>query len=126
LNVPLPAGQTDGVYLRAFAELVVPKLTQFQPDLVLVSAGFDAHAGDPIGQMQLTPAAFAGMTFALAEWCRAHHRPGPVLVLEGGYSLPALADSVRACLETLLGAPPPAVEAIALPLFAALRERHGL
>ena len=126
LNVPMAGGQIDGVYARAFAELVLPKLTWFQPDLLLVSAGFDAHADDPIGQMKLTPAAFACMTAFLMQWCRVHHRPGPVLVLEGGYSLPGLAESVQASLETLLGAPPPAVGEVALPLFAELRARHGL
>ena len=126
LNVPMPSGQTDGVYQRAFHELVLPKLTWFEPDVILISAGFDAHGDDPIGQMKLTPAAFASMTQATADWCRAHHRPGPVLVLEGGYSLPGLAESVQASLETLLGTPAPALSDVELPLFAELRARHNL
>jgi acetoin utilization deacetylase AcuC-like enzyme len=98
LNVPLPAGSDGARYLIAFDEQVDPWLRDRAPDVVLVSAGFDAHVDDPLAQMRLDAEDFAALTGGLiVGW--------PVLsVLEGGYDLEALADSVRAHLEVLLHA----------------------
>jgi acetoin utilization deacetylase AcuC-like enzyme len=94
LNVPLPALSSDADYARAFEEQVEPAVRAFEPDLVLVSAGFDAHEGDPLGEMRLTAAAFRDM----ARRC-ASLAPRRAAVLEGGYNLDTLPDLVEAALE---------------------------
>src|SRR5207249_3873679 len=103
VNVPWPGGMGDAEYLAAFDRLLLPIAREFRPDLVLVSAGFDAAAGDPLGAMRLTPAGYARMTARLKEL--AHGRL--VLALEGGYDLEAIARSAAACLRVLLGETPP-------------------
>jgi acetoin utilization deacetylase AcuC-like enzyme len=103
LNVPLPAGSGDEVYLRAMQEVVVPALEAYQPELLLISAGFDAHRNDPLAQMNLTTgcfAAFARMMQAIAvRSCNGR----VALVLEGGYNLQALGESVVAVIQELDG-----------------------
>jgi acetoin utilization deacetylase AcuC-like enzyme len=94
LNVPLPAGSTDEDYLRAFAERVEPAVAAFEPELVLVSAGFDAHEDDPLAGMLVTEAGFrelARRSAALGQKVAA--------VLEGGYNLETLPGLVTAALE---------------------------
>jgi acetoin utilization deacetylase AcuC-like enzyme len=93
LNVPLPAGSDDGDYLDAFDELVGPAVRAFEPELVLVSAGFDAHIDDPIAGMRVTPGGFRELARRSAEL-----GPRVAAVLEGGYdprSLPALVAAAR-------------------------------
>jgi acetoin utilization deacetylase AcuC-like enzyme len=94
LNIPLPAGSTDDDYLRAFDELVEPAVTAFAPDLVLVSAGFDAHEEDPLAGMLVTEAGFR-------ELARRSAKLGPrfAAVLEGGYNLETLPRLVAAARE---------------------------
>jgi acetoin utilization deacetylase AcuC-like enzyme len=94
LNVPLPAGSTDEDYLRVFDEVVESAVTAFEPDLVLVSAGFDAHEDDPLAEMLVTEAGFR-------ELARRSAALGPRFgaVLEGGYNLETLPVLVRAALE---------------------------
>jgi acetoin utilization deacetylase AcuC-like enzyme len=94
VNVPLPAGSGDDDYVRAFAELVEPAVTAFAPDLVLVSAGFDAHRDDPIAQMEVSADGFR----ELARRC-ASLAPRTAAVLEGGYNLDTLPDLVQAALD---------------------------
>jgi acetoin utilization deacetylase AcuC-like enzyme len=109
-NFPLPAGATGDVYSRAFDEVVEPLTTRFEPDWVLVSAGFDAHRADPLTGLALS----SGDYGALAARCVAL-APGPgrtVVFLEGGYDLDALADSVAATLPALLGAAAPPSEPV--------------
>jgi acetoin utilization deacetylase AcuC-like enzyme len=94
VNVPLPAASGDAEYIEAFRDLVEPAVLAFDPDLVLVSAGFDAHVDDPLAQMELTEAGFrelARRSAALAPRCGA--------VLEGGYNLATLPGLVEAALE---------------------------
>jgi acetoin utilization deacetylase AcuC-like enzyme len=101
LNVPLPGGSGDVEYARAFAEEVEPSVTRFDPDLVLVSAGFDAHADDPLAGMQLTAQGF----HEIARRC-ASLGPRVAAVLEGGYNLdtlPALVDAALAGLDAESG-----------------------
>jgi acetoin utilization deacetylase AcuC-like enzyme len=93
LNVPLPAGSGDDEYARAFAEEVEPVVSAFEPDLVLVSAGFDAHEADPMAQMRVTRDGFV----ELARRCAALG-PRTAAVLEGGYNLRTLPDLVEAAL----------------------------
>ena len=94
LNVPLPAGSTDEDYLRIFDDLVTPAVTAFQPDLVLVSAGFDAHEEDPLAGMLVTEAGFRELARRSAALA-----PRFAAVLEGGYNLETLPRLVEAGLE---------------------------
>jgi acetoin utilization deacetylase AcuC-like enzyme len=95
LNVPLAAGSGDDTVLEAFADLVLPALTGFEPDLLLVSAGFDAAATDPIGGLELTSGAFAALT---AEALTVSERVA--FVLEGGYDVQALPGLVGSVLDS--------------------------
>jgi acetoin utilization deacetylase AcuC-like enzyme len=108
-NVPLPAGATGDVYLRAFDEVIEPLAARFAPDWVLVSAGFDAHRADPLTGLALSAGdygALAARATALAP------RPGRTVVfLEGGYDLDAIRDCVRATLPVLVGEAAPPIEA---------------
>jgi acetoin utilization deacetylase AcuC-like enzyme len=94
LNIPLAAGSGDAEYLEAFASLVEPTVRAFDPGLVLVSAGFDAHAADPLAGMELTERGFR-------ELARRSAQLGPRLgvVLEGGYNLATLPALVEAAIE---------------------------
>ena len=98
VNCPLPPGQTDADYGALFADVMLPALERFAPELVIVSAGFDAHARDPLGEMKLTERGFAAMCSGVAELGSRL-----VLVLEGGYDLAGLAGSVQACVQVLAG-----------------------
>lgn len=103
VNCPLPGTQGDGDYGAVFQELMLPTADAFSPELVIVSAGFDAHEDDPIGGMMVTERGFAGMCMEMLRIARAHSGGRIVLLLEGGYSLPGLSRSVHACLEVLTG-----------------------
>jgi acetoin utilization deacetylase AcuC-like enzyme len=96
LNIPLPAGATDADYARAYATVAV-RLEQYAPELLLISAGYDAHADDPLASMRVTTAGYAAIIRTLRD---AAARVGcPVaLTTEGGYDLAAL----RACLDATL------------------------
>ncbi len=94
LNLPLPAGSGDAEYRRAFVEAVEPTVRAFAPDLVLVSAGFDAHAADPLAGMRLTEAGFRELAQRSADLA-----PRFAAVLEGGYNLATLPDLVGAARE---------------------------
>jgi len=104
VNCPLPPGQGDADYGAAFHELFLPAGDAFRPDIVIVSAGFDAHARDPLADMLVTERGFAAMCTSLADLARSQCGGKLVLLLEGGYDLEALAQSVRACLEVMTGA----------------------
>jgi acetoin utilization deacetylase AcuC-like enzyme len=94
VNVPLSAGSGDDEYLYAFDRIVEPALARFEPELVLVSAGFDAHAEEPLAEMNVTADGFREM----ARRCRAA-APRVAAVLEGGYNLETLPTLVDAALE---------------------------
>jgi acetoin utilization deacetylase AcuC-like enzyme len=101
VNVPLSPGAGDAVYAAAVERIVAPALVEFDPDLLLISAGFDAHERDPLAAMELTDAGYAEMTHQLVG---ALPRGGPGrigLVLEGGYDLTALRTSLAATLGAL-------------------------
>ena len=101
VNVPLEAGATDADYHLVFDEVVIPIVRAFGPNLILVSAGFDAHERDPLGNMRLTTPAFAAMTMALRlladECCEGRI----VAVTEGGYDLGAFRDSLQSVVDVL-------------------------
>ena len=94
VNVPLAAGSGDSEYMQAFSELVEPSVRAFEPDLLLVSAGFDAHSDDPLAQMEVSAAGFR----ELGRRCGAL-APRVAAVLEGGYNLETLPALVEAALE---------------------------
>jgi len=102
LNVPLPAGSGDAVYQRAFETEVIPALERFRPDLVLVSAGFDAHEHDPLAGMALTTEGYRRLTTLLRDAAVTLCGGRLVSLLEGGYDLEALAASVETHLEVLM------------------------
>ena len=101
VNVPLPAGATDAVYRAAFEEVVLPALARFAPELIRVSAGYDAHARDPLASMRLSPAGYRFMCASMARAAEATAGGRIALVLEGGYDLTAIEESVAASLEGL-------------------------
>ncbi len=112
INVPLPAGCGDGAYRAVFDELLVPVADDFQPDVILVSAGFDADARDPIGGMAMTTAGFGALCGVVRDLADRHCEGRLVLVLEGGYDLAALAEGARMCVQVMAGATPPEVPAV--------------
>lgn len=101
VNAPMAAGFGDAQYLNIFDNLLMPIARQFQPEFVLISAGFDGHHRDPLGGMRLTEDGFVAMARRMkrlaAECCGGQL----VAVLEGGYDLHALADSSRVVIEEL-------------------------
>ena len=103
-NAPLAPGDDGEDFRQAFGTRIVPALDAFAPDLVLVSAGFDAHVRDPLAQLRLTEDDFAWATERLLEAAAKHSGGRLVSVLEGGYDLDALASSAAAHVRTLMGA----------------------
>jgi acetoin utilization deacetylase AcuC-like enzyme len=99
VNVPLPAGSGEDVYAAAFAGIFLPVLREFEPDLVLVSAGYDAHGADPLGGMALEDASFGRFAAALASLASEVGAAPLALVLEGGYNLDALTEGVAATIR---------------------------
>jgi acetoin utilization deacetylase AcuC-like enzyme len=94
VNVPLPAGSGDDDYARAWREQVEPAVRRFNPELVLVSAGFDAHHDDPLSDMAVTEEGFRNLALRSASLA-----PRVGVVLEGGYNLETLPRLVAAALE---------------------------
>jgi len=101
VNRPFPAGSGRSEILGAFRTGLVPAAERFKPELVMISAGFDSRARDPLGQFTLTDPDFAELTALIAEIARQHARSRVVSVLEGGYSLDGLARAVGAHIGRL-------------------------
>jgi acetoin utilization deacetylase AcuC-like enzyme len=99
LNLPLRAGTDGRAYLDAYHTKIRPRLAEFRPDIVLISAGFDAHREDPLGGLALDETTYATVTRDLMAL-----QPRVAAILEGGYDLAALARSSVSVVETLLGA----------------------
>jgi acetoin utilization deacetylase AcuC-like enzyme len=110
VNAPLPAGCGDGDYAAVFAEAILPIADAYQPELVLISAGFDAHRADPLAEMTVSDEGFAALCGAVKAIADRHCQGRMVLTLEGGYDLDALARSTRACIEVLAGASAPPLQ----------------
>jgi acetoin utilization deacetylase AcuC-like enzyme len=100
-NLPLAAGSGDREFLNAYEKTVEPALDTFKPELILVSAGFDAHQDDPLAGLEVTTDGYGELAALIAGWAGRHTRGRSVWVLEGGYDLPALGSSVLACLRAL-------------------------
>jgi acetoin utilization deacetylase AcuC-like enzyme len=134
LNVPLPPGCGDVAYGVLMREVVVPMLRRFAPELILVSAGFDAHWADPLAEMRLSTAGFVELTRTLVEVADELCGRRIAFCLEGGYDLTALATSVAATVTTLVGGdprdvvgPPPggAFSSVG-PIVERIKRIHGL
>ena len=103
LNCPMDAGSGDDEYLRAFEADVLPAIEAFEPEFVLVSAGFDAHVRDPLSATRVSTEGFGRMSEAIAGLARERCGGRLVSLLEGGYDLEGLAQSVEAHLGVLVG-----------------------
>ena len=103
VNFPMAAGWGDEECLRAFNEVLVPVARRFQPELILVSAGFDAHWADQLAMMRLTITGFAQIAIMLKELAAELCRGRLIFALEGGYNLQVVAGSIKAIFDVLLG-----------------------
>ncbi len=100
LNIPLDAGAKDDEIERKYADQVIPALRSFKPDLLMISAGFDAHELDPLGQLRMTTEGFGRLTKALIAEADALCRGRAVLVTEGGYDLTAVSQCLAAVIKS--------------------------
>jgi acetoin utilization deacetylase AcuC-like enzyme len=103
VNLPCAAGATDADYERIYTRVALPVLRQFKPELILVSAGFDAHEDDPLGGMRVTTSYFGHLTAALVAVADECGHGKVVAITEGGYDLRALAASLAAGIDALEG-----------------------
>jgi len=103
VNIPLRAGSGDSEYLQVFEQIITPVARQFNPQLVLVSAGYDAHWADELAMMQVSTTGFSQMVKIIKQVADELCRGRLVFSLEGGYHLTALAASVKATFDVLLG-----------------------
>jgi acetoin utilization deacetylase AcuC-like enzyme len=135
INIPLPAGCGDAEHRRAFEEVVVPALHRFEPELLLVSAGYDGHYADDMAYEDLSVDGYGALVSMLKEAAAALCGGCALFVLEGGYHLTALPWCVRRTLEVLGGVPPEAdplgptdvpAPPTFEPLLAEVKRIHGL
>jgi acetoin utilization deacetylase AcuC-like enzyme len=115
VNVPLAAGGGDDVYASAFRRVVLPVLEAYAPQLLLVSAGFDASARDPLAQMELSSDAFGWMARELALIADKTAGGRMALVLEGGYDLVALESGMRSAVDGMVTGRAATIEVKAAP-----------
>jgi len=129
VNLPIPAGWGDGEYQELFQGVVDPICRQFDPQFVLISAGFDAHVRDPLGGMEVTEEGFGAMARTLLRIAGDHAQGRCAAILEGGYDLTGLQQSARRVLDEmggeLLAAPLPQPERRGLlPRVREVQRRH--
>jgi len=101
VNIPVTAGATDGDYMLLFDQAVLPILREFDSEVLLISAGYDAHLNDPIGAMRISTDGFGMMTRKLKDVAVKQSKGRMVLVTEGGYDLTALAGSLESTVASL-------------------------
>ena len=102
LNVPVPAGSGDDVYLKTFNDILTPAMDDFKPQFIIISAGFDAHIRDPLSMTRVTDEGFATMTNQVLSIAKDHANSHLLSVLEGGYDLEGLSSSVETHLKVIL------------------------
>jgi acetoin utilization deacetylase AcuC-like enzyme len=126
VNVPMDAGSTDADYALVHREIVGPVLEEFRPELVLVSAGYDAHERDPLASMRMTVDGYAAVVGSLRDVASRHG--ALALVTEGGYELTALGACLETSIAVLDGGTAPAIEAREAPrgARAAAQTREAL
>ena len=105
VNVPLPAGCGDEEYKRVYEEILIPVAHRFQPELILVSAGYDTHWSDQLAMMQLSITGFANVVKIIKDLAEELCNGRLLFTLEGGYNLDAVAHGVKATFDVLLGNP---------------------
>lgn len=106
INIPWQSSNvSDAEYIYAFSQLIIPIACQFNPELIIISAGFDAAINDPLGNCKVTPLGYAHMLKMLIPFANGKI----ILTLEGGYDLETLSDCVSACLAVLLGEDVPSI-----------------
>jgi acetoin utilization deacetylase AcuC-like enzyme len=103
INVPLSTGYGDCEYIAIFDRILRPISKGFDPNLILVSAGFDIFKGDPLGGMDVTPRGFAGLTRIIMDIADLYCNGKVIITLEGGYNIQGQSDSVKAVLKELSG-----------------------
>jgi acetoin utilization deacetylase AcuC-like enzyme len=103
VNVPLPLGTGDVGYLQAFTDVLVPMAERFAPEMILVSAGYDAHWADPLATMQVTVQGFVNLAKVIVDLAERLCHGRFAVMLEGGYNLEALAASVVATIAVMTG-----------------------
>ncbi|XDD49545.1 histone deacetylase [Leptospira sp. WS92.C1] len=101
LNIPMQANSGDNSYFTQFKELIIPSIERFNPDIILISAGFDAHKHDPLGGMEITTKGFEKITQMIMESAMSICDGKVLSFLEGGYDLTALAESVETHIAVL-------------------------
>jgi len=125
VNLPFPAGFGNAEYIEAFETVIEPIVALYEPEFVLISAGFDPHARDPLAGMQVTEPGFAAMTRSLIRMAERTAQGRCVALLEGGYDLEALRSSAAEVLAELAGRDSSDVEvesgSQATPLLAMVR-----
>ncbi len=130
MNLPLPAGCGDAEYGAAFEQIVVPTLREFRPEMLLISAGFDAHARDPLASMQASSGGFRSFASSLRALAEEVCAGRMLLTLEGGYDLEALGESVAAVVDALVEPEVrpekfPTLSPVGSDLITKLREAHA-
>jgi acetoin utilization deacetylase AcuC-like enzyme len=129
LNIPLQAGAGDGAYAAVVDDLLGPALAGFDPDLLLISAGFDAHEHDPISRMQVSSEGYGILADRVRD-VATRYDAGLGFVLEGGYSLDMLAEGIGTVHEVFHGREPidpdRSLDSDIAARFDAIRERHGI
>ena len=102
LNIPVTSGSGDREYIRAFGDTVIPKIEEYKPQFILISAGFDGHKDDPLSSINLTEKGYIEMTNMLKELASKHCNNRIISLLEGGYNLLSLANSVYSHIKSLV------------------------
>ena len=114
INIPMPAGCGDQEFIGVLQRIVVPAAIAFEPDLILISCGFDAHRDDPLASMELSQRGYRAMSMIMRSLAETLCGGRIVFVLEGGYSLDGVREGTEAVLDTLTnalpGQPHPSVE----------------
>jgi acetoin utilization deacetylase AcuC-like enzyme len=123
INLPLPAGAGDAEYAAAFDDVIVPALTAFAPDLILISAGYDAFSADPLAGMQVSAAGYRRMAACLRRVADRTSGGRLVAVLEGGYDLGGLTACVAETFDVLAAERAPDVAPAPGPAAPEARER---
>lgn len=136
VNVPMPIGCGDSEYALVYEKIVKPAVRRFKPQLIMASAGYDAHWADELSMEQLTVTGYAGIARAIRELAEELCQGRVVLTLEGGYNLRALAEAVKGTFDVLLGSekiddtlgPPPYRVATPnmAPLIESIKKLHDL
>ena len=124
INCPLRGGTTDSEMIALYRCVMVPVIQAFNPGLILVSAGFDAHAMDPIGGMEISSAGFGGLAGLIRDAAAKINAP-VVYSLEGGYNLDALRDSVKAVIHVMKGESAPKIEDRSTPEIDEIIKTHS-